>query len=183
VLGELPRAGAPPAFATYAEWEAWLGRLAELGVAEDHTRLWWDARPHPTFGTLEIRMPDQPTAVGLSAAFAALVQALCVTALEGGLPARERLFGDRGRADYAQNRWAASRFGPRAELLCPDGSGVASASTLGTQLLELVRPAARSLGGESLLERIDPATCEGDRQASFPTAREAAADLVVRSLG
>jgi len=183
VLGELPRAGAPPAFASYAEWEAWLARLAQLGVAEDHTRLWWDVRPHPTFGTLEVRMPDQPTDVGLSAAFAALVQALCLTALEGGLPARPSLHGDRGRADYAQNRWAASRFGPRAELLCPDGSGVAAASVLGAELLELVRPAARTLSGAPLLERIDPERCEGERQAAFATPHEAAADLVTRSLG
>jgi carboxylate-amine ligase len=183
VLAELPRAGAPPAFASYAEWAAWLTRLVRLGIAEDHTRLWWDVRPHPTFGTLEVRMFDQPTEVGLAAAFAALVQALCATALDGGLPERAALLADRGRADYAQNRWAAARFGPRAELLHPDGRSVATAAELGAELLELVTPAARSLGGEGLLARIDPETCEADVQLRFTTAREAAADLVARSLG
>ena len=79
VLAELPRAGAPPAFASYAEWESWVERLVRLGVAEDYTRIWWDVRPHPKLGTLEIRVPDQPTDVGLSSAFTALVQALCAT--------------------------------------------------------------------------------------------------------
>ena len=127
VLAELPRAGAPPAFASYAEWEAWVERLVRLGVTQDYTRIWWDVRPHPKFGTLEVRVPDQPTDVRLSAAFAALLQALCATALAGGY--RAPGLGDRGRADYAQNRWAAARFGPAAELLHPgrtrgrDGGG------------------------------------------------------------
>jgi carboxylate-amine ligase len=182
VLAELPRAGAPPAFASYAEWRTWLDRFVRLGLAQDHTRLWWDVRPQPTFGTLEVRMPDQPTDVGLAASFAALLQALCATALAGDLPDRAALLADRGRADYAQNRWAAARFGPRAELLHPDGRSVATAAELGAELLELVRPAARELGGGELLGRIDPETCEADLQLRFATAPEAAADLVVRSL-
>ncbi len=181
VLAELPRAGGPPAFASYGEWEAWVERLIRLGVTRDHTRLWWDVRPHPTFGTLEVRMPDQPTDVGRSAAFAGLLQALCVTALGGGLPGARERQGDRGRADYAQNRWAAARFGPRAELLHPDGMRVAGASELGAELLELVRPAARELGSEELLDRIDPETCEADLQTGFATPLEATADVVRRT--
>ena len=183
VLAELPRAGAPPAFASYAEWESWVERLARLGVSEDYTRIWWDVRPHPKLGTLEVRVPDQPTDVRLSAAFAALLQALCATALAGGLPRSSSLLGDRGRADYVQNRWSAARFGPRAELLHPDGTSYVPASELGAELLELVRPAARSLGGADLLARIDPAACEADLQLQSKTPQEAAADVVARSLG
>jgi len=181
VLGELPRAGAPPAFASYAEWESWIERLARLGVAEDYTRLWWDVRPHPKFGTLEVRVPDQPTDVHLSAALAALVQALCATALEGGLASNSLLLGDRGRADYAQNRWSAARFGPRASIL--HGERYVPATELGAELIETVRPAARALGGEELLDRIDPSRCEADLQLEHATAVEAAADLVTRSVG
>jgi carboxylate-amine ligase len=182
VLAELPRAGAPPAFASYAEWESWVDRLVGLGVTQEYTRIWWDVRPHPKLGTLEVRVPDQPTDVKLSAAFAALLQALCATALEGGLPANEARLGDQGRADYVQNRWAAARFGPPAELLHPDGTGVGTAAELGRELIELVRPAARSLGGEALLERIDPARCESDAQLPHETALAAAIDLVTRTL-
>ena len=88
VLGELPRAGGPPAFSSYGEWESWVERLVRLGVAEDYTRIWWDVRPHPKLGTLEVRIADQPTDVELSSAFAALLQAMCATALDGGLPRR-----------------------------------------------------------------------------------------------
>ncbi len=182
VLTQLPRAAGPPAFASYAEWEAWVERLVRLGVTQDYTRIWWDVRPHPRFGTLEVRMPDQPTDAGLSAAFAALVQALCAAAADSALPSASRLLADRGRGDYAQNRWAAAHFGPRAELLHPDGASVASAAELGGDLLECVRPFAARLGSDRLLDRIDPTRCEADRQLVPATAHEAAADLVMRSV-
>ncbi|HST18164.1 MAG TPA: YbdK family carboxylate-amine ligase [Gaiellaceae bacterium] len=181
VLAELPRASAPPPFASYAEWEEWVERLVRLGVTQDYTRIWWDVRPHPRFGTLEVRAPDQPTDVALAAAFTALLQALCATALDGGLPGR-RLLADRGRGDYAQNRWAAARFGPRADLLHPGGGSVATAAELGAELLELVRPAAARLGSAARLDRIAPERCEADRQLEFATALEAAADVVARSV-
>jgi glutamate---cysteine ligase / carboxylate-amine ligase len=183
VLAELPRAGVPPAFASYAEWERWVERLARLGVTEDYTRIWWDVRPHPKFGTLEVRVPDQPTDVHLSAAFTALLQALCASALQGALPCDDGALGDRGRADYVQNRWSAARFGPRAKLLHPDGGSYVLASELAAELLELVRPAARALGGERFLDRLDPSTCEADLQLQSDTPEDAAADVVARSLG
>jgi carboxylate-amine ligase len=182
VLAELPRAGAPPAFASYVEWESWVDRLVRLGVTADYTRIWWDARPHPLLGTLEIRMPDQPTDVRLSVAFAALLQALCATALDGGLPAASAELGDGNRADYVQNRWAAARFGPQAELLHPGGTSAMKASELGAELIEHVRPAARDLGGEGLLDRLDPAGSEAGLQLLAATPHAAAADLVARSL-
>ena len=182
LLAELPRAAAPPAFASYAEWETGVERLAVLGVAEDYTRIWWDVRPHPKLGTLEVRIPDQPTDVRLSAAFAALLQAMCATALDGGLPQNAARLADAGRADYAQNRWAAARFGPRGDLLHPNGTSFVPAHELGAELLELVRAAARSLGGEKALARLDPSTCEAELQMQGETALDVAADLVDRSL-
>jgi carboxylate-amine ligase len=149
---------------------------------EEYTRIWWDVRPHPKIGTLEVRVPDQPTDVHLSASFAGLLQALCATALDGGFPARTGELADRGRADYAQNRWAAARFGPHGNLLHPGGHSFVPASELGAELIELVRPAAQSLGSEALLDRIDPTASESDLQLEPDSAQEAAADLVTRSL-
>ncbi|MGZ4309665.1 MAG: carboxylate-amine ligase, partial [Gaiellaceae bacterium] len=73
VLAQLPRAGAPPVFGSYAEWEAFVERFERIGLADSYTRFWWDIRPHPRFGTLEVRAPDQPTDVVLTGAFAALL--------------------------------------------------------------------------------------------------------------
>ena len=60
------------------------------------------------------------------------------------------------------------------------------ASELGAELLELVAPAARRLGSESLLAPLDPARCEGDRQLEVGRAdglRAALADVAARTVG
>src|SRR5919198_362919 len=165
VLAELPRAAAPPAFGSYAEWEGFVERFVRLGLADSYTRFWWDIRPHPTFGTLEIRAPDQPTAVELSCAFAALLQALCATVLDGAPPPPAH------RGDYAQNRWAALRFGPRAELIHPHGERLVAVPELAYELLALIEPAVRELGTVDLLRKLHPRRCEGDRQLEVGRAQ------------
>jgi carboxylate-amine ligase len=129
LLTLLPRSGAPPVFSSYGEWEAFAERLVRLGLADEITRIWWDIRPHPRFGTLEVRMPDQPTRFETTVALAGLVRALVAEAPQRG-------FADRGL--YAQNRWAALRFGPAAELIHPDGERVSPARELLRELGELV---------------------------------------------
>jgi carboxylate-amine ligase len=181
VLAELPRAGAPPAFGSYEEWEAFVERYVELGLADGYTRFWWDVRPHPSFGTLEIRMPDQPTSLELTVAFAALLQALCIAVADR--PARADAAA---RADYAQNRWAALHDGPRARLVHPYRRDVAPASELAAELLELVREPARELGTLELLEAIDVTRCEADRQLELGRERglgAVCAELVDRTIG
>lgn len=179
LLAQLPRASAPPVFSGYAEWEAFVERFVEIGLADGYTRFWWDIRPHPRFGTLEVRAPDQPTSVDLTVALAALLQALCVTVLAAEPPPPAN------RGDYAQNRWAALRFGPRAELIHPDGSRLVPVRELAEELVALVEPAARELGSDDLLVAIDPATCEGDRQLEVGRDRgleAVAADAVERTV-
>jgi carboxylate-amine ligase len=160
VLAQLPRAGAPPAFRSYAEWEAFAGRLVDIGLIPDYTVLWWDIRPHPRFGTLEVRMPDQPTRLERTGAFTALVQALCVAMLEGDPPPSDP--GARGI--YQQNRWAALRRGLTAELVHPDGTRVAPVAELAEELLELVSDAAGELGTEELLKPFAEWRSEGEEQ-------------------
>ncbi len=174
VLALLPRAAAPPVFASYEEWEAFVERFVRIGLADGYTRFWWDIRPHPRFGTLEIRSPDQPTAVELTAAFAAVLQALCVTVLAGARPPPAN------RGDYAQNRWAALRFGPRAELIHPDGERLVPAPELAEELLSLVEAAAEELGTVEQLRALDPRSCEGDRQ--LEVGRESGLEAVAADI-
>ena len=182
VLGALPRSGAPPAFGSYEGWERFIERMKRSGLslADDYTSFWWDVRPHPRFGTLEIRMPDQPTSLARSAALVALLQALCRAAVDGGSS------GPAERGDYQQNRWAAARFGPRAELLHPDGDHVASVPQLWSELRERLAPAVTELGTEELVAGLDEAgRCEADDQLELGRERgleAVCADLVSRSL-
>jgi len=125
-LLELPRGGPPPPLATPEDWVAHI----EMTGA-DYTRTWWDARPHPRLGTLEVRVADQPTSVLRSAALAALVQALCVAAPVPAEPLPVEL--------YLDARAAAAR-----------GEGPVE------QLLALVEPSARELGTWELVETLHP---------------------------
>jgi carboxylate-amine ligase len=129
ILALLPRSGAPPVFAGYEEWEQFVESLVALGLADEITRVWWDVRPHPRFGTLEIRVADQPTRLETTEALAGLLQAMASGLAKDG-PAN--------RALYAQNRWAALRFGHEAELVHPDGSRLVSVPELLGELAERV---------------------------------------------
>ncbi|HET6643455.1 MAG TPA: YbdK family carboxylate-amine ligase, partial [Gaiellaceae bacterium] len=82
ILAQLPRSGAPPVFDSYDDWEQWTERFLVTGLASSYTQFWWDVRLHPNFGTLEVRMPDQPTALEVTAGFIALLRRLCEWALE-----------------------------------------------------------------------------------------------------
>jgi carboxylate-amine ligase len=168
ILGLLPRHGAPPRFESWADWERLIARFVDSGVVPGYGGIHWDIRPHPKFGTLEVRMPDQATDVTRTGAFAALIHALARWALEQ--PPADPEAGD--RAVFMQNRWAASRFGPRAALVHPErhGDAVSAANLYG----ELV---AR-IGADP----IAADACEADAQLAFDDPNEATADIVRRSL-
>src|SRR5205085_1591315 len=102
-LAELPTGGAPPVFRTWADWEA---RTEGL----DYRRLHWDVRPHPDYGTLEIRICDQQTDLRRSAAFAALVQALVHACPDGPAEPYDREL-------YAKRRRQAAADPPESSEL------------------------------------------------------------------
>jgi carboxylate-amine ligase len=166
VLAQLPRSGAPPAFRSYSEWEELVERFIAIGLADDYTRFWWDVRPHPRFGTLEIRIPDQPTAIERTAGIVALVAELCRAVLDRDPPAHDPA----ARAHYQQNRWAAARFGLDAELVHPDGEHKARAGDLAQELAA---------------DLLDVSSTEADLQLEVGRAKgleAVCADLVERSL-
>jgi carboxylate-amine ligase len=167
-LAELPRSGAPPAFRSYQDWEQWVERLVRLGVTADYTRLWWDVRPHPRFGTIEVRMPDQPTALDRTGAFVALLRELVATVLQNPLPA----YDPARRGDYQQNRWAALRFGMDAELIHPDGARALPARELAAELYE--RLGVAPLGEPEAARQLEVGRAEG--------LAAVCADLVARTV-
>lgn len=153
-LGELPRGAQPPFFASPAEWEASIE-----ATGQDYTRSWWDARPHPRLGTIEVRIADQPTSVERSAALAALIQALCAAA-----PAPP----ESARNSYLRRRAAAAARG--------------EAQT--AELLALVEPTARELGTWTLVETLrEPPEALRQLKVGRRDGLEAvAADLMRRSV-
>jgi glutamate---cysteine ligase / carboxylate-amine ligase len=76
VFRAFPRVGIPP---YYGNWDIYSHRVEQMmrgGAIPDYTYLWWDVRPHPNLGTVELRVFDQQTRVEHTIGFAALAQAL-----------------------------------------------------------------------------------------------------------
>jgi glutamate---cysteine ligase / carboxylate-amine ligase len=153
ILAELPRAGAPPELGSYGGWEEWVERLVTLGVIDDYTRVWWDVRPHPRLGTLEVRIADQPTSVERTGVIVRLLRQLVAEAPSGVAH----------RGDYAQNRWAAARDGLEAKLIHPDGAHLSTAREIARDLLGVEPPQPEAL-------------------AQLAAGPEPAADIVARTL-
>lgn len=68
-----PRVGVPPHYGTWDLFEERVQAMVTAGAIPDYTYLWWDVRPHPNFGTVEVRACDQQTRVGETRALTALV--------------------------------------------------------------------------------------------------------------
>jgi carboxylate-amine ligase len=78
ICNSFPRAGIPREFADYADYAATVDELRMLGECEDYSLLWWDVRPHPRLGTLEIRALDAQSSLEDLAGLLALVHCLAV---------------------------------------------------------------------------------------------------------
>jgi glutamate---cysteine ligase / carboxylate-amine ligase len=109
-LAALPNGGAPPIFRTWADWDA---RTA--GV--DYRRLHWDIRPHPDYGTLEVRIADQQTDVRRSAALAGMIQQQVLSAADAEAEPYDRdLYAERrARAALLPSKRALLGTPPEAE--------------------------------------------------------------------
>ncbi len=154
-LRSYPRFEIPRAFADYDEFVAVADQLIAAAGVADYTYLWWDVRPHPRFGTVEVRGMDIQPDVAANVAIAALIQALAAREVER--PTQTKLRREAIEESYFQ----AERHGLQARLLVDEETAMAAAE-LGRRVLDEVRPFARELGGEAALEGIERILREGN---------------------
>jgi carboxylate-amine ligase len=184
IFAAFPRSGLPPRFESYQDYAEAVGFMEATGAIADYTHLWWDVRPHPRFGTLELRVMDCQTRVEDTVALAAYVQCLVKLLLdrfEGGEPVLSY-----HRMLMAENKWLAARYGLDAPLMdLAAGKRVkVPARTLARRRMRDLRPIARHLGCAHALARIDVILDKGtgaDRQSQVWNANhdivEVAAEL------
>lgn len=140
----LPTAGLPPHLAEWAEFEQYMATLINAGAISTIREVWWDVRPHPDFGTVELRMCDGITSLDDILAVAALAQ--CTVAdlsqrFEAGDPlptAREWVL--------RENKWLASRHGLDCALIIDDSGARRPAEELVHELIDHLAPTAARLG-------------------------------------
>jgi carboxylate-amine ligase len=155
VVGSYPRFQVPREFRDYEDFLEVADQLATAAGVDDYTYIWWDVRPHPRLGTVEVRAVDVQTDVATSAAIAALIQAIAAKEIER--PSASRLHREALEESYFQ----AASHGLDAEILL-DEETPRPAREVAERMLDSVRPFARELGSEGTMEEIERILREGN---------------------
>jgi carboxylate-amine ligase len=152
IFRAFPRVGIPPLYDGWDDYEQRIQFMVESGVIQDYTYLWYDVRPHPLLGTVEVRVMDAQTRVEHTMGLAALVQAL-VRELDQHYERGGRL----SAYPYEmldENKWLAARHGLEGELVDLPSRERVTTKALGQRLLDRARGHAQDLGSEAELEGV-----------------------------
>jgi carboxylate-amine ligase len=150
ICGSLPRQGVPPALGSWEQLAAELRWGAAAGMP-DPRMWWWELRPHPTFGTLELRVPDAQTTLAEAAGVVVVAQALVAWLAE------RRDAGELSPAAAAaswrieENRFSALRHGLDGELADLESGEREPTRTRLRRLLDELAPVAQRLGAGELM--------------------------------
>ncbi|HWY08623.1 MAG TPA: carboxylate-amine ligase [Candidatus Acidoferrales bacterium] len=159
VFRRFPRTGIPEVFESWSEYENFINLLVKLNCIDTGKKIWWDVRPHPTYGTLEFRMFDTATRVEEAVAIAALTQAIVVKL--------HRLYtGNQSwriyrRALIEENKWRAARYGIEGKLIDFGREAEVPMRELMLELMELIDDVVDELGSRSAVEYIHTILNEG----------------------
>ena len=175
IFRTFPRVGIPPHYRDWADYESEIAFMVASGVMEDYTWLWYDVRPHPKFGTVEVRVCDSQTRVEHTLALAALVQAM-VKELSEHFDAGGRL-GVYPWQMLDENKWLAARHGLEGELVDLPSSERVATKALARRLLDRLREHAQDLGSAAELEAIEDLLAGGNGAERQMVVYEANHDL------
>jgi len=180
---QLPTAGLPWQFGSWANYEEYVQDLVTTGVVTDHSEVRWDIRPSPKWGTVEMRACDGLSTTDEVGAVAALIH--CLT---------DRMSGDLDEGVepvtlqpwfVRENKWRAARYGLDAEIIvAPDGSERLVSESL-RELVDELQPTAERLGCEEELRgvlRILDGGASYQRQLAVAAANGGSLQAVVSSL-
>jgi glutamate---cysteine ligase / carboxylate-amine ligase len=159
VFRRFPRTGIPDHFDSWAAYEEYVDLLVHLRSIDDPRKIWWDLRPHPTFGTLEFRVCDVPTAPRATIAIAALAQAIIVKLYR----LRERNLGFRRyhRALIEENKWRAARWGIDGKLIDFGKRQEVPMRDLAVELIQFVDDVVDGLGSRREVEYVRKIIADG----------------------
>jgi carboxylate-amine ligase len=183
VFEALPTAGLPYQLSGWPAFEKYMEALISSHAIESVREVWWDIRPHPGFGTVELRVCD-----GLPT----LDEIVCVAALAQCLVERFDRQLDHGYTLpeprpwlVRENKWRAARYGLDAEIVVDNAGSVQPVTEAITDLVDDLLPIARRLDCERELESIPRLIQRGasyQRQRAVAAATKGDLAAVVDSL-
>ena len=148
-----PRSRVPQAFASWEHYQEVIRWCVATAGIPDYTFVWWDIRPSPHLGTVEVRAMDGQTRLESVAGIAALVHALavaCADGVEEDAPPTEGI---------AESSFRAARDGLDATIWWR--GALRPVREVGADALALARPYARELDGEDALSEVERILREG----------------------
>jgi carboxylate-amine ligase len=177
VFEALPTAGLPYQLSGWDDFERYMEVLINARAIESIREVWWDIRPHPTFGTVELRICDGLPTLDEVTAVAAISQCL-VEQFDQQLDRGYSLPQPRAWV-VRENKWRAARYGLDAEIVVDAKGTVQPVRKAITDLVEDLTPVARRLGCAeelALVPRILDIGASYQRQRSV--AAEHGGDLI-----
>jgi carboxylate-amine ligase len=165
IFRRFPRTGVPDYFGSWSEFENYVKLLVDLKCIEDAKKIWWDVRPHPTYGTLEFRVCDVPTRPADAVMLGALCQAIVVKLYK--LHQRNMGYRIYRRALIEENKWRAARWGMDGKLIDFGKKEEVPMRDLALELLEFVDDVVDELDSREAVNEVHRVLAEGtsaDRQ-------------------
>ena len=166
VFEMMPRSGIPPSFQSYGEYQKYVDMLGEVGSLDhgdnkrpDATKIWWDIRPHPQFGTLEIRIADMCTDIEDTIAIAALIQAIVATLLH--LRSNNQSWRTYRQHHIMENKWRAVRYGTQGKLIDFGISQQVDFGLLTQEILGIVDPVLDELNIRKEVQHVQQIVKQG----------------------
>jgi carboxylate-amine ligase len=168
-----PLSGRAPLLPTWSAFEDHFNRLARTGIVSSMKDFYWDVRPKPEFGTVEVRVMDTPLTLERAAALAGFIQCLSRWCLTDG--AREVREDD--LLPYTYNRFQAARFGLDGRLADAAGGELVSVRDSLDALLPALRAHAQDLGADTALDEVARVLRHGNDSDRLRPLRSAGAAL------
>jgi carboxylate-amine ligase len=153
IMEALPTAGLPQTMRNWSEYVWLINNLRATGFIRSIKEIWWDVRPHHDFGTVEIRVMDQPLNMRHLLGLVALAQSL-VAGISAEIDRGAYLF-DCHPMIAKQNKWHAARYGMDATFIDPDTLLAVPAQQVAKRLIERCAPYAERLGCLEQLRYLD----------------------------
>ena len=175
IFRAFPRVGIPPRYDDFEDWSARIDFMTGSRVIRDYTYLWYDVRPHPNFGTVEVRVMDSQTRVEHTIALAGLIQAMVKELAE-----HYEAGNDLSRYPYEmldENKWLAARHGLSGSLVDLPDIGRVPVPELARRLLDRLAPHAEELGSTEDLEHVEDILENGNGASRQAVVYEANHDL------
>ncbi|QBK05276.1 glutamate--cysteine ligase [Hylemonella gracilis] len=158
-----PLSGRAPFVLRWDEFGVFFDKMTRTGVVNSMKDFYWDIRPKPEFGTIEIRVFDTPLTIERAAALAAYVQALAAWFLADApfMPAEDDYLV------YNYNRFQACRFGLDAIYVDPASGEHLPLREHLLATLAHVRPHVQAAGADGALEQLRESARQGQNDARW----------------